>query len=180
MKWRPFWRPIVFEPRQKAAGIKADDHFESLLLVQEEIRGVQVIDRDGREGIPDRQCSFDGKLLKLCWARYEIESYLVHPAVLARFVEQTVGAHAELADVDAMQQVMRDYLPGRAVDDPTRHEGFKNLKARKDILPPILDRAGLQGFDYTRYEDIAAVMRPDEIHPEITAKLDAIAEHLRL
>ena len=180
MKWRPFWRPIVFETRQKAAGIKADDHFESLLLVQEEIRGVQVIDRAGREGIPDRQCSFDGKLLKLCWARYEIESYLVHPAVLARFVEQTVGAHAELADVDAMQRVMRDYLPGRAVDDPTRHEGFKNLKARKDILPPILDRAGLQGFDYTRYEDIAAVMRPDEIHPEITAKLDAIAEHLRL
>lgn len=180
MKWRPFWRPIVFETRQKAAGIKADDHFESLLLVQEEIRGVQVIDRDGREGIPDRQFSFDGKLLKLCWARYEIESYLVHPAVLARFVEQTVGAHAELADVDAMQRVMRDYLPGRAVDDPTGHEGFQNLKARKDILPPILDRAGLQGFDYTRYEDIAEVMRPDEIHPEITAKLDAIAEHLGL
>lgn len=179
LEW-PFWRPTVFETRRKAAGIKADDHFESLLLVQAEIRGVQVIDRDGREGIPDTQSAFDGTLLKLCWARYEIESYLVHPAVLARFVEQTVGAHAELADVEAMQRVMRDYLPGRAVDDPTSHVGFTNLKARTDILPPILDRAGLQGFDYTRYEDIAAVMRPDEIHPEITAKLDAIAAHLRL
>lgn len=179
LEW-PFWRPTVFETRRKAAGIKADDHFESLLLVQAEIRGVQVIDRDGREGIPDTQSAFDGTLLKLCWARYEIESYLVHPAVLARFVEQAVGAHAELADVEAMQRVMRDYLPGRAVDDPTSHVGFTNLKARTDILPPILDRAGLQGFDYTRYEDIAAVMRPDEIHPEITAKLDAIAAHLRL
>ena len=39
---QPFWKPVVFETRQKAGGIKADEHFKSLLLVQEAIRGVQV------------------------------------------------------------------------------------------------------------------------------------------
>ena len=177
---QPFWKPAVFETRQKAGGIKADDHFKSLLLVHEAIHGVQVTDRDGNENIPDKKVAFDGKFLKLCWNRYEIESYLVHPDVLARFVAETVGSTAELADIASMKETMRKYLPGRVVDDPAQHNGLKDTKARRDILPPILDRAGLPSLHYTRYAEIAAVMQPDEIHPEITEKLDAIADHLGL
>ena len=138
------------------------------------------VDRDGNENIRDRKMAFDDKLLKLCWARYEIESYLVHPNVLARFVAEIVGPTAELADVEAMKEAMREYLPGRVVDDPFQHDGLKNIKAREEILPPLLDKAGLPGFPYTRYSEIAAVMKPEEIHPEITEKLDAIADHLGL
>lgn len=176
----PFWKPTVFETRQKAEGIKADDHFKSLLLVQETIRGVQVIDRDDNENIPDKKTTFDGKLLRLCWTRYEIESYLVHPDVLARFISKTIGLTAELANIDSMKKIMREYLPGRVVDDPTQHDGLKDTKARKNILPKILDTAGLPDFPYTRYAEIAAVTHPDEIHPEIIEKLDAIAAHLGL
>lgn len=177
---QPFWKPVVFEIRQKTGGIKADEHFKSLLLVQEAIHGVQVIDRDGNEDIPDRKMAFDDKLLKLCWARYEIESYLVHSNVLTRFVAEIVGPTAELADIEPMKKAMREFLPGRVVDDPFQHDGLKDTKARKDILPPVLDKAGLPGFPYTRYSEIAAVMKPEEIHPEITDKLDAIADHLGL
>jgi len=175
---QPFWKPAVFETRQGAAGIKADNHFEALLLAQEEIRGAQVIDRDGNEDIPGRKLEFDGKLLRLCWSRYEIESYLVHPDVLARFVAGIVGPTAELANGDAMKKVMRVSLPGEVVDNPMEeHEYLKVTKARTNILPMILDRAGLPGFRYTQYVEIAKVMRPDEIHPEITRILDAIADH---
>ena len=177
---QPFWKPVVFETRQKAGGIKADEHFKSLLLVQEAIHGVQVIDRDGNDGIPPSKMAFDDKLLKLCWTRYEIESYLVHPDVLSRFVAEIVGPTAELADIEAMKEAMREYLPGRIVDDPFQHDGLKNIKAREEILPPLLDKAGLPGFPYTRYSEIAAVMKPEEIHPEIMEKLDAIADHLDL
>jgi len=178
---QPFWKPTVFETRQGAAGIKADNHFEALLLAQEEIRGVQVIDRDGNESIPGRKLEFDGKLLRLCWSRYEIESYLVHPDVLARFVAGIVGPTAELANGDAMKKVMRVSLPGEVVDNPMEeHEYLKVTKARTNILPMILDKAGLPSFPYTRYAEIAKMMQPDEIHPEITRILDAIADHFEV
>jgi hypothetical protein len=55
--------------------------------------------------------------------------------------------------------------------------GFlKNSKARTELLPPALDAAGLPGFPYTRYYEIAALMQPEEIHPEVVAKLDGIME----
>ena len=53
-------------------------------------------------------------------------------------------------------------------------------KIRKSILPGILDNAEISNYSYTRYMEIADVMQPDEIHPEIKEKLDAIADHFNL
>lgn len=178
---QPCWKPSVSETKTQGRGIKAQDHFEALLLAQENTRGAQLSDRDGKENIPDRQTAVDGKLLKLCWRRYEIENYLIHPAVLARFVGAIVGPAAPLADIDAMREEMRKHLPGAVVDEHSRHHDvLVSTKMRKSILPDILGAAGLLNFPYTRYAEIAAVMRPDEIHPEITEKLDAIADHFAL
>ena len=178
---RPFWKPTVSEARTGGRGIKAQDHFESLLLAQENMRGAQISDRDGNAGIPDSKRVLDGKLLKLCWQRYEIENYLVHPAALARFVGKIVGPDSPLANVEAMREEMRKHLPGSVVDDPLKDDDVLiSTKMRKTILPGILDTAGLPDFSYTRYAEIAAVMLSDEIHPEITEKLDAIAGHFSL
>ena len=51
---------------------------------------------------------------------------------------------------------------------------LQQRKARTEVIPPILDAAGLRGFPYTRFNEIASVMQPDEIHPEVKEKLDAI------
>ena len=176
----PFWKPTVSETRTKAKGLKAQDHFQSLLLAQDNMRGAQISDRDGKD-IPDRSMALDGKLLKLCWRRYEIENYLVHPATLARFISETVGPNAAFGDIDAMREEMRKHLPGSVVDEPLKDDDVLiGTKMRKSILPGILNVAGLLNFKYTRYAEIAAVMLPDEIHPEITEKLDAIANHFNL
>ena len=53
-------------------------------------------------------------------------------------------------------------------------------KARTDLLPPALAAAGLPAIPYTRYSEIAAVMRPEEIHPEVIEKLDAIQRAFNL
>ena len=176
---QPFWKPTVTgsETRSHAKGIKAQDHFESLLLALEEIRGVQISDRDGNENMPSLKKTPDGKLLKLCWNRYEIESYLIHPAVLAKFVEKIIGENAPLAHIDAMKEVMRNHLPGAVVDAPGNDHSFLISTKARDILSNILEEANLQGFHYTRYFEIADTMTPDEIHPEVTEKLDAIADH---
>ncbi|MDA8014001.1 MAG: AAA family ATPase [Gammaproteobacteria bacterium] len=176
-----FWRPTVSDVRQKGKGIKAHDHFESLLQVHAEMRGTQLFDRDGKPGPPPKETKCDGKLLKLYWDRYEIESYLVHPAALARFVATKVGETAPLANLDSMKVQMKKLLPGDAVDNPLdKNHMFDNTKMRDSILPAILDAAGISDFPYTRYAEIAAVMLPAEIHPEIVAKLDAIADHFGL
>ena len=47
------------------------------------------------------------------------------------------------------------------------------------MIPPILDAAGLPGFPYTRYHEIATVMLPEEIHPEVREKLGAIVRAFR-
>ena len=178
---QPFWKSTVSESRSGARGVKAQDHFESLSLAQEEVKGVQISDRDGNENIPASQTAFDGRLLKLCWARYEIENYLVHPAVLARFIEQVVGPNAPLADINAMKEEMRKHLPGLVVDEPMNNSDvLLSTKIRKSILPGILDNAGMPNYPYICYMKIADVMRPDEIHPEIKEKLDAIADHFGL
>ena len=53
-------------------------------------------------------------------------------------------------------------------------------KIRESILPGIFDNAGISNYSYTRYMEISDVMRPDEIHPEIKEKLDAITDHFSL
>ncbi len=63
------------------------------------------------------------------------------------------------------------FEPGDVVDSY-----LANTKARTRILPAILDAAGLPGFPYTRYHEIAAVMSPEQIHPEAIEKLDAIVK----
>ena len=178
---RPLWRPAVYEPRADSPGVAAEDHFGALLLGQDDLRGAAILDRDGRANRPASKLEHDGKLLKLCWTRYEIESYLVHPDALARFVGTISGEDAPLASVDAMKKAMQAHLPGEAVDSPLRDSpAFTSFKARTAILPMILDDAGLQGLPYSRYSEIAALMRPEEIHPEITRVLDTVADHLGL
>ena len=54
------------------------------------------------------------------------------------------------------------------------HEYLKVTKARTRLLPPLLNAAGLYGLHYTRYHEIAERMLPEEIHPEVIEKLDAI------
>ncbi len=175
-----FWKPAVSETRPQAKGIKAQDHFESLLLAQVDIRGVQISDRDSYENIPESQTALDGKLLKLCWARYEIESYLIQPATLARFVCKIVGSNARGANIGAMKKIMKKHLPGAVVDDASNDHSYLLDTKAKTVLSAILEETGLQGFPTNRYFEIAAVMQADEIHPEITKKLDAIANHLNL
>jgi hypothetical protein len=40
----------------------------------------------------------------------------------------------------------------------------------------LFTAAGIHGYDYTSYDEIAAVMTPEEIHPEVKEKLDFIQQ----
>jgi len=71
------------------------------------------------------------------------------------------------------------FLQNPLQENPLIEAYLEKRKARTEVLPPILAAAGLPGFPYTRYHEIAAVMKPEEIHPEVTEKLDAICKAFR-
>ena len=168
------WKPMVFQAQEGHPGIRARDHFDALQLVREGLPGLELHDDDARPPVPDTEITGAG-LQRLRWRRYEIESYLVHPDAIARFIEAVVGAGSAAAHVEDMLAYWRDELPPAVVRDPLGDHEFLNVtKARTRLLPPLLEAAGLHGLPCTRYHEIAAGMLPEEVHPEVTEKLDAI------
>ena len=72
------------ETRAGRVGIKAKDHYQVLPLVHDDLFALELVDGDAHEGIQSTPITGQG-FQRLRWRRYEIESYLVHPAALARF-----------------------------------------------------------------------------------------------
>ena len=167
-----FWQATNFETRFGAKGKKSREHYDALQLIKK-IPGLELIDGDAH---PDIQDKVTGEgLQRLRWRRYEIESYLVHPLALERYVEKVVGKEAAAPHIADLRKYLDDNFPPAAIRDPLGDHAFlNNAKARTEILPPALAAAGLPGIPYTEYHEIAAVMLPEEIHPEVSEKLDGI------
>jgi hypothetical protein len=186
----PFWRGKQSPAREGAKGVPASDHFNALRLVNERITAVWLVDSDGREKIPPSEAPEPQKLNRACWKRYETESYLVHPASLARYIDQQTGGGGGADAVRRfLSHLFTDYLgkiagpqvadefianprqPGQAVN-----HYLTETKARTVIVGGVLQEAGIHGMDYTRFSEIAAVMEAGEIHPEVKEKLDFIQQ----
>jgi len=171
---RIFWKPTVWETRTGADGIKAGDHYDALKLVREDLPGLVLLDGDTRA--PSTPITGKG-LQRLRWNRYEIESYLLHPTALKRFVEQKVGADAAAPYLEDLQRHFEEVYPKTFLKNPFQDSPYlKNTKARTDLIPPALEAGGLPGFPYTSFHEIAAVMQREEIHPEVIEKLDQLME----
>jgi len=170
---RLFWKPTVADTAGGGPGVKASEHYAALRLIRD-IPALEIVDGDSHPGIQSSAISGRG-FQRARWRRYEIESYLIHPAALARFVTRMVGEGAAAPHVAALMHYLTSELPpaivARPLDD---HPYLERTKARRDILPPALNAAGLPNLPYSRYREIAGGMLPDEIHPEIMEKLDAI------
>lgn len=170
-----FWKKTVTEPRTGAAGIRSRDHYEALRLVKPDLPGLELIDGDARSEVPPTPISGVG-LQRLRWRRYEVESYLLHPDAIARFVREKVGAPLFASAHEAeLRKYFEENYPGAFLKDPFADTPYLiGTKARTLLLPPALTAGGLPGFPYTRFHEIAAGMLPVEVHPEVREKLDAI------
>jgi hypothetical protein len=185
----PYWQAVVWNPGDELPGIKAQDHFNALQLVKEGITGIWLLDADGKFRVRASEVPEPGKLNRIAWSRYETESYLVHPAALARFIDKQVGSGGMPAAKKRLTQLFNAYLGptlGAAVADdfsasplhPPQAIGrfLAETKARTRILEGILQEGGVHGMEYTEFTQIAAMMTPEEIHPEIVEKLDFIQQ----
>ena len=172
------WKARVIQQREGASGIQARDHYDALQLVKPGLPGLQLIDGDARPGPSQTEITGQG-LQRLRWSRYEIESYLIHPRPLEEFVRRQLGEAGSGPAIEDLRAHMNRTLRAEFMADPLHPEALvenylRTNKARTDVIPPILEAAGLHGISHTRYHEIAALMLPEEIHPEVKEKLDGV------
>lgn len=184
---QPFWRGKQHPIRSGGTEVPPKDHFDALQLVKDDISGVWVIDSDGKERIPASEAPEKGKLNRIAWKRYEIESYLMHPEVLARFIDNMAWS----GGLDAVRRVLIiafDKLAGAGIGEQIADAFIANpsspseivetflatKKARTEVIGAILEEGGVYGFPYTNFGEIVLTMKPSEIHPEVLEKLDFI------
>jgi hypothetical protein len=155
---------------------EAKDHFFGLKAVRPSVKGVLLLDGDNRS-FPDREIGATG-LEILRWRRYEIENYLLHPEALLRFVAGSEPNLLAMASRNAGEEFLVANFPPPALRDPLKDSGYLiSTPASKDILPGFLEKADYR-LSKKDYFQIAAQMRPEEIHPEVREKLDVLASIL--
>lgn len=89
---------------------EARAHFFALKAMRPDILGLILLDGDNRD-IPDRELR-GNDLQTHIWPRYEVESYLLHPEALKRFVLARSGGDIfATADATAGLSYLRDQLP---------------------------------------------------------------------
>jgi hypothetical protein len=174
-----FWKPKIADQRIRGTGIKSTDHYGAIKLVKD-MPALELVDGDANQGIQSTEITGQG-YQRLRWSRYEIESYLLHPASLERFIQKMTNTGPnDLPTKDLREHFQKTYPP-QFLANPFQDIAFiKNTKARTDLLPPALSAGGLPGFPYQRFNEIAAVMLPEEIHPEVNEKLNLIQKAFRL
>ena len=148
---------------------EARHHFALLRTEFPELSGVCLLDRNDHEKRDEGRDQVGFQVLQ--WKRYEIENYLLHPDTIKRFVARTPTANPEVIDAEFGRQLPRDADPFS--DLPALVE----VKASDSLLLPMLERAGRRTKKTDLYQ-LAAVMKPEEIHPEVEEKLDRIAKEL--
>lgn len=170
---RPFWKSTVHETHH-GVSVKSEKHFESMRLVRDDIPGVELRDKDRRDDAPATRRLKNG-LVRMFWKRYEIESYLLHPVPICRFVEMIGGKTAAKKAL----QYMKKQLPPVLYENPFELSDIVlNVKA-KTILSNIMQSSGIVVGE-NEYYQIAEQMRKEEIHPEVVEKLNGIAEYLEI
>jgi energy-coupling factor transporter ATP-binding protein EcfA2 len=155
---------------------EAKAHFFGLRAIHPGIKGVLLLDGDNRS-LPDREIAADNLEL-LRWRRYEIENYLLHPEALLRFVAGSEPDLLAMTCRKAGEEFLRENFPPPALRDPLKDSDYLiSTPASKSILPGFLERADYR-LSKKDYFQIAAQMKAEEIHPEVTEKLGLMASVL--
>ena len=158
-------------------------HWDMLKLVNDRLPALELLDGDNtRNQAPDSVTGSPDSLQRIRWKRYEVESYLIHPAPLQRFVEVRLGGEGvAVVQVGALRVELTRVLQREFMDDPMRPvplvEGyFRSEPVSKTLLPGLLQSAGLTNVPKREFFEIAALFKPEEVHPEIIERMNQIKQ----
>lgn len=161
---------------------KPHDHWKMLKLIRPDVPALELLDGDNKKNkAPDLITGNSDKLQRIRWRRYEIESYLIHPVALQRFVEKRHGVAQGMGAPDAAGlaiEALKEqlaFLAGKDENDPLVRTYFREEPISKTLLPEIMTAVGLDVPKREFYE-IATQFLPEEVHPEIVERLGQIKQ----
>lgn len=95
-------------------GVTPQQHFNGLRNLLPELRGLGILDNDGR----DKQSVLDGPLKIVYWKRYEAENYFITPDLLRRYAASQYPANDLFAQQTqtAIDEVLDDLVLERVFD----------------------------------------------------------------
>lgn len=168
----PLWGRDVGEARS---------HFFALKSGFKNMRGICLLDRNDKAPIEPKQ--EDEGLWVMSWQRYEIENYLLHLDALERFVSRRLSGRERTGTLLRGSIVSEMQTLGYALPEDAQDLGalpaLARVKASEDVLLPLL-RAMRIDIGKRELFELAAAMKPDEIHPDVIGVFDKIAEVFKL
>ncbi|EGI77622.1 AAA ATPase [Hylemonella gracilis ATCC 19624] len=173
-------------------GVTPREHFKGLCNLLPQLRGLAVLDNDGR----DRQSSTEGNLQLTYWRRYEAENYFVTPDVLRRYATEYF---AEMELFGGHQMEIDEVLDGLLLEQvfegvQTDFDAWKNSPAEavRIVWEAKTQRMKLSTFAEEFFRRLAArlggsillkkgelhrlvaLAEPKSIPAEVTEKLDLL------
>ena len=145
-------------------------HFAAMRELVPELRGVELLDGDKRDGAR----KMPEGLTLLFWNRKEIESYLLHPESVLRYLRSMVSPE----NAEKARQYMRNKVPLDVLRFPREEQSFLEQQKIKELFSALFQEAGLQQVSNEDYFRMAEEMKQEEIPLEVREKLDRIADHL--
>lgn len=170
-----FERTTPVETAQREKKHFAMAHFYAMQTLIPQVQGVQLL--DGDKSKPEDTASGRKPLLEtLFWERKEIQSYLLHPDSVTRYLQSRTSGD----NVAKARQYMKDNLPPKFLEAPGGELPFSGNFVVKEFFSKLFQEAGLSLPGDKDYLCMAEQMEASEIHPEVCEKLDQIADHLGL
>lgn len=153
---------------------QAKKHFSCLKIVEENIKSVCVLDRDGVE--ESDTMNFPRDMKHRIWNRYEIENYLINPDLLIRYTsgkgDLFSNAEAE-TNKDVIEEHFAKNFPSDIEYTGSDTQVLNDIKG-SDFIVDLLNRTS-QPLPKRDLYMLASEMHVDEIHQDIIEMLDLIA-----
>jgi predicted ATPase len=168
-----FFEAPFFHPNEGRNPREARAHLFALRAIHPGLQGLLLLDGDNR-GLPAHEIEAEGLSIHR-WTRYEIENYLLVPSAIHRFLAHEPADLFSTKTADDAIAYLRTQLPPQTFENPLADNAtVVAVRASKDVLPQMFEAVGgpLEKEDYFL---LAEAMVPDEIHPDVTQVLDAIA-----
>jgi len=176
-------------------GVTPRQHFNGLRNLLPQLKGLAILDNDGR----NRQSQRDDALQVVYWKRYEAENYFITPELLRRYAKAQYPSHDLFAQ--QIQQAVDEVLNGLVLEqvfDGVRADFDAWLKANAEIARVLweakTERLKLSTFAEEFFRRLAAqiggqmLLRKGEMHrlvahvsplsipAEVNEKLDLLAD----
>lgn len=155
---------------------EAHNRFRALKLIEPELKGLAIFDK------LDKNIDPNTPLKILQWSYRELENYFCTPEVFIRWAKKQAGDLFALNYPEIMGSVINDVFPKLYLENPNddfwKSEKMGDWAERvfqefyKRIGQPVFLRKG-------NFYELITLLKPDEVHPEITEKLDMLYQVLK-